>query len=68
MAETLLNSPDRAKAYDEIMRLAMKQLPEQPGAALGGPAGFFFPWEYSPYRANGSTSAESGGNGNQKSE
>lgn len=67
MSETLAKGPDWVKTYDDIMQTAWKQIPEHQGILPSGPGGYFFPWEYSPYRANGSTSAESGSTGANES-
>jgi hypothetical protein len=48
--------------YKAILDTAARQAPiTVPAAAPVAPdASFFFPWEHSAYRANGSSSAESG--------
>jgi hypothetical protein len=45
--------------YKKIMETAAEVAPEQPvlPAALSE-AAYFFPWEYSPYSANATTTAE----------
>lgn len=49
--------------YQHIMETALRQGTEQPSVPVApAEAAFYFPWEYSPYRANGTTSAESGSN------
>lgn len=49
----------REEQYRQIMDKALEQAPEQPVLPVApAEASFFFPWEYSRYRANGTTSAE----------
>lgn len=62
MAQDAMDRKELDEQYRQIMDQATKE-----AAGYGfvptpvAPAGaFFFPWERSPFRANGSTSAESG--------
>lgn len=48
------------RQYQEIMELARQQAQgQQVLPIMPAQTSYFFPWEYSPYRANGTTSAES---------
>ena len=60
---------DREALEQQYREILAKAAEQQPGHTFPQPAvtpieNFFFPWEYSPYRANGSTSAE--GNRNDR--
>lgn len=56
-----MSKRDRVADYQLILEKAAEQLPavtESLEHMASAEASFFFPWEYSPYRANGTTHAE----------
>ena len=59
MDQTLKDLVSREQAHRILLEKAAQQLPTAPfGQVVPVEASFYFPWEHSPFRTNGSTSAE----------
>lgn len=59
------NQMSREAQFREFLEKASQKIPIQfPQQVIIAPvdAAFFFPWERSPYRTNGSTTSETSGN------